>query len=277
MDSQTSSKKRGEGHIVEKIPIPDISKIILVSSGKGGVGKSTVAAGLALSLALEGYSVGLLDADIFGPSVPTLFRLTDDIRPEVEEVDGKHMMIPFERCGIKIMSIGFFFDEKQPVIWRGPMVSNALKQLLTQTSWGKLDYLIVDTPPGTGDIMITLLQQFEVWGAVVVTTPQLVALADVQKTISMLQDKNIGTRVLGIVENMSWFSPVNHPGEKYFIFGKGGGKQLTLNFNLPLLTQIPINEELGVSCDIGNLKRMFSDHHIKYAFDLLVKAVTSRL
>jgi len=277
MDSQTSSKKRGEGHIVEKIPIPDISKIILVSSGKGGVGKSTVAAGLALSLALEGYSVGLLDADIFGPSVPTLFRLTDDIRPEVEEVDGKHMMIPFERSGIKIMSIGFFFDEKQPVIWRGPMVSNALKQLLTQTSWGKLDYLIIDTPPGTGDVMITLLQQFEVSGAVVVTTPQLVALADVQKTISMLQDKNIGTRVLGIVENMSWFSPVNHPEEKYFIFGKGGGKQLTLNFNLPLLTQIPINEELGVSCDIGNLKRMFSDHHIKYAFDLLVKAVTSRL
>ncbi|MDD4490168.1 MAG: Mrp/NBP35 family ATP-binding protein [Paludibacter sp.] len=277
MDSQTSSKKRGEGHIVEKIPIPDISKIILVSSGKGGVGKSTVAAGLALSLALEGYSVGLLDADIFGPSVPTLFRLTDDIRPEVEEVDGKHMMIPFERSGIKIMSIGFFFDEKQPVIWRGPMVSNALKQLLTQTSWGKLDYLIIDTPPGTGDVMITLLQQFEVSGAVVVTTPQLVALADVQKTISMLQDKNIGTRVLGIVENMSWFSPVNHPEEKYFLFGKGGGKQLTLNFNLPLLTQIPINEELGVSCDIGNLKRMFSDHHIKYAFDLLVKAVTSRL
>lgn len=277
MDTQSKPNKQGEGHPIEKLIIPDINKIILVSSGKGGVGKSTVAAGLAVSLALEGYAVGLLDADIFGPSVPTLFHLTDDVRPEVEEVDGKHMMIPFERCGIKIMSIGFFFDEKQPVIWRGPMVSNALKQLLTQTSWGKLDYLIIDTPPGTGDVMITLLQQFEVSGAVVVTTPQLVALADVQKTISMLQDKNIGTRVLGIVENMSWFSPVNHPEEKYFLFGKGGGKQLTLNFNLPLLTQIPINEELGVSCDIGNLKRMFSDHHIKYAFDLLVKAVTSRL
>ena len=277
MNSQTNSNKQGEGHPIEKLQIPDISKILLVSSGKGGVGKSTVAAGLAVSLALEGYAVGLLDADIFGPSVPTLFHLTDDIRPEVEEVDGKHMMIPFERCGIKVMSIGFFFDEKQPVIWRGPMVSNALKQLITQTSWGKLDYLIIDTPPGTGDVMITLLQQFEVSGAVVVTTPQLVALADVKKTISMLQDKNIGTKVMGIVENMSWFSPVNHPEEKYFLFGKGGGKQLSLNFNLPLLTQIPINEELGVSCDEGNLKKMFSDHQIKFAFDLLVKAVTSRL
>lgn len=275
MDSQTNSKKPGEGHSVEKILIPDINKIILVSSGKGGVGKSTVAAGLAVSLALEGYAVGMLDADIFGPSVPTLFHLTEDVRPEVEEVDGKHMMIPFERYGIKIMSIGFFFDEKQPVVWRGPMVSNALKQLLTQTSWGKLDYLIVDTPPGTGDIMITLLQQFEVWGAVVVTTPQLVALADVQKTINMLQDKNIGTQVLGIVENMSWFTPVNHPEEKYFLFGKGGGRQLSLNFNLPLLSQIPINEELGVSCDEGNLKKMFSDDNVKGAFEVLTKAVVN--
>lgn len=277
MDSQTNSKKTGEGRSFEKTLIPDINKIILVSSGKGGVGKSTVAAGLAVSLALEGYSVGLLDADIFGPSVPTLFHLTDDVRPEVEEIDGKQMMIPFERCGIKIMSIGFFFDEKQPIIWRGPMVSNALKQLLTQTSWSKLDYLIIDTPPGTGDVMITLLQQFEVSGAIVVTTPQLVALADVQKTISMLQDKNIGTRVLGIVENMSWFSPVNHPEENYFIFGKGGGEYLSVNFKLPLLTQIPINEELGISCDAGNLKEMFSDHHIKQPFDLLVKAVVSEL
>lgn len=275
MDSQTNSKKPGEGHPVEKILIPDINKIILVSSGKGGVGKSTVAAGLAVSLALEGYAVGMLDADIFGPSVPTLFHLTEDVRPEVEEVDGKHMMIPFERYGIKIMSIGFFFNEKQPVVWRGPMVSNALKQLLTQTSWGKLDYLIVDTPPGTGDIMITLLQQFEVWGAVVVTTPQLVALADVQKTINMLQDKNIGTQVLGIVENMSWFTPVNHPEEKYFLFGKGGGRQLSLNFNLPLLSQIPINEELGISCDEGNLKKMFSDHNVKWAFEVLTKAVVN--
>ena len=275
MDSQTNSKKTGEGHPVEKILIPDINKIILVSSGKGGVGKSTVAAGLAVSLALEGYAVGMLDADIFGPSVPTLFHLTEDVRPEVEEIDGKQMMIPFERYGIKIMSIGFFFDEKQPVVWRGPMVSNALKQLLTQTSWGKLDYLIVDTPPGTGDILITLLQQFEVWGAVVVTTPQLVALADVQKTISMLQDKNIGTQVLGIVENMSWFTPVNHPEEKYFLFGKGGGRQLSLNFNLPLLSQIPINEELGVSCDEGNLKKMFSDYNVKAAFEILTKAVVN--
>ncbi|MDD2284870.1 MAG: Mrp/NBP35 family ATP-binding protein [Paludibacter sp.] len=276
MDSQTNSKKQGEGHPIEKIQISNISKILLVSSGKGGVGKSTVAAGLAVSLALEGYSVGLLDADIFGPSVPTLFHLTDDVCPEVEEVDGKHMMIPFERCGIKIMSIGFFFDEKQPVIWRGPMVSNALKQLLTQTSWGKLDYLIIDTPPGTGDVMITLLQQFEVWGAVVVTTPQLVALADVQKTISMLQDKNIGTNVLGVVENMSWFSPTKHPDEKYYLFGKGGGQQLSQVFNIPLLTHIPLNEKLGVNCDEGNINDIFSENNIKEAFDTLIFALTNK-
>jgi ATP-binding protein involved in chromosome partitioning len=276
MDSQTNSKKQGEGHPIEKLQIPDISKILLVSSGKGGVGKSTVAAGLAVSLALEGYAVGLLDADIFGPSVPTLFHLTDDVRPEVEDVDGKHMMIPFERCGIKIMSIGFFFDEKQPVIWRGPMVSNALKQLLTQTSWGKLDYLIVDTPPGTGDIMITLLQQFEVWGAVVVTTPQLVALADVKKTISMLQDKNIGTKVLGIVENMSWFSPTIHPEEQYFIFGKGGGEKLAAMFDIPLLTQIPLNEQLGVNCDEGKINSILKDINIKQAFEQLSNAVIQK-
>jgi len=277
MDSQTNSKKQGEGHPIEKLQIPDISKILLISSGKGGVGKSTVAAGLAVSLALEGFAVGLLDADIFGPSVPTLFHLTNDVRPEVEEVDGKHMMIPFERCGIKIMSIGFFFDEKQPVIWRGPMVSNALKQLLTQTSWGKLDYLIVDTPPGTGDIMITLLQQFEVWGAIVVTTPQLVALADVQKTISMLQDKNIGTKVMGIVENMSWFSPTIHPEEQYFIFGKGGGEKLAAMFDIPLLTQIPLNEQLGVNCDEGKINSILKDINIKQAFEQLSDAVLKNL
>jgi ATP-binding protein involved in chromosome partitioning len=277
MDSQTNSKKQGEGHPIEKLQIPDISKILLISSGKGGVGKSTVAAGLAVSLALEGFAVGLLDADIFGPSVPTLFHLTNDVRPEVEEVDGKHMMIPFERCGIKIMSIGFFFDEKQPVIWRGPMVSNALKQLLTQTSWGKLDYLIVDTPPGTGDIMITLLQQFEVSGAVVVTTPQLIALADVQKTISMLRDKNIGTRVLGVVENMSWFSPTIHPEEQYFIFGKGGGEKLAAMFDIPLLTQIPLNEQLGVNCDEGKINSILKDINIKQAFEQLSDAVLKNL
>jgi ATP-binding protein involved in chromosome partitioning len=156
------------------------------------------------------------------------------------------------------------------------MVSNALKQLITQTSWGKLDYLIVDTPPGTGDIMITLLQQFEVWGAVVVTTPQLVALADVKKTISMLQDKNIGTKVLGIVENMSWFSPTIHPEEQYFIFGKGGGEKLAAMFDIPLLTQIPLNEQLGVNCDEGKINSILKDINIKQAFEQLSNAVIQK-
>jgi len=276
MDSQPKTHKPVEGHQIVKTQMADIKQIILVTSGKGGVGKSTVAAGLALSLALGGHAVGLLDADIFGPSVPTLFHLTNENRPEVTEINGEQMMQPYVRCEIKIMSIGFFFDEKQPVIWRGPMVSNALKQLINQTNWGVLDYLIVDTPPGTGDVLITLLQQFEIAGAIVVTTPQLVAMADVKKTIGMLRDDNIGTDVIGIVENMSWFTPTNHPDEKYYIFGRGGGQQLSETFNIPLLTQIPVNEELGVNCDEGNLKNMFSDNHIKEAFDALILAVTSR-
>jgi ATP-binding protein involved in chromosome partitioning len=276
MDSQPKTHKPVEGHQIVKTQMTDVKQIILVTSGKGGVGKSTVAAGLALSLALEGHVVGLLDADIFGPSVPTLFHLTNEDRPEVTEINGEQMMLPYVRCGIKIMSIGFFFDEKQPVIWRGPMVSNALKQLINQTNWGMLDYLIVDTPPGTGDVLITLLQQFEIAGAIVVTTPQLVAMADVKKTIGMLRDDNIGTNVIGIVENMSWFAPTKHTDERYYIFGKGGGQQLSATFNIPLLTQIPVNEELGVNCDEGNLKNMFSDNHIKEAFNALIRAVTSR-
>lgn len=259
-----------EHHQIEKTILPDVDKIIMVVSGKGGVGKSTVAAGLALSLALEGYAVGLLDADIFGPSVPTLFNLTNVERPTLIEKDGRHIMEPFVRFGIKIMSIGFFFDPKQAVIWRGPMVSNALKQLMTETLWGKLDYLIIDTPPGTGDIHITLMQQFKISGAIVVTTPQVLAMSDVQKNIGMLRDENIGVPVLGIVENMSWFSPSKHPDEKYFLFGKGGGELLSKTFNIPLLAQIPVNENICAECDKGNLKILYNDKNIKSAFDAIV-------
>ncbi len=254
---------------IEKTMLPDIKNMIMVVSGKGGVGKSTVAAGMAISLAEEGYSVGLLDADIFGPSVPTLMNLHHVERPLMVEKDGKQVMEPFERFGIKVMSIGFFFDPEQAVIWRGPMVSNVLKQLITETNWGALDYLIIDTPPGTGDIHITLLQSFFITGALVITTPQLVAIADVQRTIGMLRDQVIGVPVLGIIENMAWFSPSKHPEEKYFLFGKGGGELLAKTFNVPILAQIPMNETICASCDEGKINELFNDSNVREEFDNL--------
>jgi ATP-binding protein involved in chromosome partitioning len=254
-------------HPIPKIKLPNIKNIILVVSGKGGVGKSTVAAGMAMSLAAEGCSVGLFDADIFGPSVPTLMNLQDVGRPVLLGKEGKQVMVPFERFGIKIMSIGFFFDPEQAAIWRGPMVSNVLKQLMTETDWGELDYLIVDTPPGTGDIHITLMQEFFIDGALVVTTPQLLAIADVQKAIGMLQDSVIGVPALGIIENMAWFTPTNHPEEKYFLFGKGGGELLSETYNIPLIAQIPINETICASCDGGKLGELFKDSEVKAGFD----------
>lgn len=262
-------------HSFEKTALLNIKNMIMVVSGKGGVGKSTVAAGIAMSLAEEGYSVGLLDADIFGPSVPTLMNLHHVERPLMVEKDGKQVMEPFERFGIKVMSIGFFFNPEQAVIWRGPMVSNVLKQLITETNWGELDYLIIDTPPGTGDIHITLLQSFFITGALVVTTPQLVAIADVQKAIGMLNDHTIGVPVLGIVENMAWFTPSKHPDEKYFLFGQGGGELLSKMFNVPLLAQIPMNETICASCDDGKLNELFNDNEIKSGFDNLTDHILS--
>lgn len=259
-----------------KTKLPYIKKIIMITSGKGGVGKSTVSSALALKLTREGYSVGLLDADIFGPSIPTLFSIQNDARPTLIEKNGKQLMEPFNRLGLKIMSIGFFFEEKQAVVWRGPMVTNAIKQLLTETDWGELDYLIIDTPPGTGDVLITLLQSFYISGAIVVTTPQKMSVADVQKAISMLQDKNIGIPVLGIVENMSWFTPTKHPEEKYIIFGQGGAQKLSEIFNISILAQIPINEFICQICDKGNLADIFEDPNIDAAFTQLTNAIINQ-
>jgi ATP-binding protein involved in chromosome partitioning len=259
---------------IEKTKLPDIKNIIMVASGKGGVGKSTVAAGLALSLAMEGYAVGLMDADIYGPSIPTLFNLHNE-QPSTVLMDGKDKIEPFVKFGVKVMSIGFFIDSKQPVLWRGPLASNGLKQLITDTNWGQLDYLILDTPPGTGDIHITLLQQYEISGAIIVTTPQLIALADVQKAITMFRDQHVGVPVLGLVENMAWFAPTKHPDEKYFLFGQGGGEELSKTFNIPLLAQIPMNESICVSCDGGRLNELFNDNGVKSGFDNLLKGITN--
>ena len=259
-------------NLIEKSKFENIKKIIVVASGKGGVGKSTVAAGIALSLARNGYKTGLMDADIYGPSIPTLFDLHDK-RPLVLKKDGKDLIEPFIKYGIKIMSIGFIIDSNQAVIWRGPMLSNGLKQLINDTDWGELDYLIIDTPPGTGDIHITLLQQYEMSGAVIVTTPQSVALEDVKKTISMFRSEHIGIPVYGIVENMAWFSPTKHPDEKYFLFGKGGGEKLSKMFDIPLIAQIPINESVCNTCDDGDLNELFNENAVKAGFDNLLKTI----
>jgi len=274
MDAQQKTYKMADAHQIVKTKLPNIKKIIMVASGKGGVGKSTVAAGLALSMALEGYAVGLLDADIYGPSIPTLFNLENAERPVMTEYEGKYLIEPYIRFGIKIMSIGFFFGAQQAVIWRGPMVAKGLKQMMTETSWGELDYLIIDTPPGTGDVHITLLQEFEMSGVLVVTTPQMLALSDVQKAISLFRDQHVGAKVLGIIENMSWFSPAAHPDEKYFLFGSGGGEALSKMFNIPLLTQIPINEEICSACDNGKLNELFNDNAVRLAYNSIVIKIT---
>lgn len=257
---------------IERFNLDGIKKIIIVASGKGGVGKSTVAAGMAVSLAKKGYKTGLMDADIYGPSTPTLFHLQNE-RPVSVEKDGKTWIVPFERDGIRVMSLGFFFTAEQAVLWRGPMATNALKQLLNDTDWGELDYLIIDTPPGTGDIHITLVQQFEIEGVIVVTTPQLVALADVQKCIGLFRASNIQIPVLGIVENMAWFAPSLHPDERYYLFGKGGGEQLSKQFGIPVIAQIPVSERVCGQCDAGNVEEMLLEKDVSAAFNQLVNCI----
>ena len=231
-------------------PLPGVKNIIGVSSGKGGVGKSTIACNLAVALAQEGYRVGLLDADIFGPSVPKMFGI-EDTQLYTHEVDGKVLIIPAERYGVKILSIGFVVDKDKAVLWRGAMASNALKQLINEADWGELDYFIIDMPPGTSDIHLTLVQTLGITGAIVVTTPQEVALADARKGVSMFLGEHVNVPVLGIVENMSWFTPASHPDEKYYIFGRDGGKHLAETLQVSLLGQIPLVASICQSGDEG--------------------------
>ncbi len=232
--------------VKEKAPVlPGVKNIVGVSSGKGGVGKSTIAANLAVALAREGYSVGLIDADIFGPSVPKMFGL-EDTELYMHEVDGRQLIIPAERYGVKVLSIGFLVDKDAPVLWRGSMASNALRQLIEEADWGNLDYFLIDMPPGTSDIHLTLVQTLALTGVVVVTTPQEVALADARKGIAMFQSDKVNVPVLGLVENMAWFTPEKHPEERYYIFGRDGGVKLAEKLHIKLLAQIPI---VGSICD----------------------------
>ena len=227
-----------------------VRHIIGVASGKGGVGKSTVAVNLACALARLGHRVGLADADVYGPSVP-LMTGTEGQQPLAEEVDGKEMMVPLEKYGVKWMSIGYFAERGQALIWRGPMACNALKQMILQVEWGPLDFLLVDMPPGTGDIHISLLQDIPVEGAILVTTPQEVALADVEKGAAMFSNKNINRPVFGLVENMAWFTPAEHPDEQYYIFGKDGGERMARQLGIELLGRIPLVQSIRESGDAG--------------------------
>lgn len=230
--------------------LPGVKNIIAVSSGKGGVGKSTVTANLAIGLAKLGYRVGLLDTDIFGPSMPKMFGVEEE-RPYAVQVDGRDLIVPIEKYGVKLLSIGFFVNPDQATLWRGGMASNALKQLITDAQWGELDYFILDTPPGTSDIHLTLLQTLGITGAVIVSTPQQVALADARKGINMYMNDKVNVPILGLVENMAWFTPAELPENKYHIFGKDGCKQLAEELNVPLLAQIPLIQSVCEDGDKG--------------------------
>ena len=253
--------------------LPNVKNIIAVFSGKGGVGKSTVSSNLAVSLASLGYKVGLLDADIHGPSIPKMFGV-EDAHPEVVEVEGRHEIIPIEKYGVKILSIGFFVNPNDALVWRGAVSSNALKQLMTDAQWGDLDYFVMDLPPGTGDIHLTIVQTVGITGAIVVTTPQEVALADARKGVSMFTGEKINVPVLGLVENMAWFTPAELPENKYYIFGKEGGKRLAEELDIPLLGQIPLVQSVREGGDAGRPIAVDENSIMSLAFrDLALKVV----
>ena len=252
--------------------LPLVKNVIAVSSGKGGVGKSTVAANLAVSLAALGCNVGLLDADIFGPSMPKMFHLEAE-RIFAEMKDGRQLLIPAMKYGVKLLSIGFFVNPDTATLWRGGMASNALKQLIADADWGELDYLVLDTPPGTSDIHLTLLQNLAITGAVIVSTPQQVALADARKGIDMYRNDKVNVPILGLVENMAWFTPEELPDNKYYIFGRGGASRLAEEMGVPLLGQLPIVQSICESGDEGEPAALNADSLIGKAFRTLAQAV----
>ena len=258
---------------VEKL-LPQVKNIIAVSSGKGGVGKSTVSANLAIALAILGYKVGLLDTDIFGPSMPKMFGV-EDARPYAVEKEGRQLIAPIERYGVKLLSIGFFVNPDTATVWRGGMATSALKQLIADADWGELDYFILDTPPGTSDIHLTLLQTLSITGAVIVSTPQKVALADARKGIDMYRNEKVNVPILGLVENMAWFTPAELPQNKYYIFGKDGCKDLAAEMGCPLLAQLPLVQSVCEQGDAGSPAVVHTDTVMGQAFLNLAQAVVT--
>lgn len=257
-------------------PIPGIQNIIAVASGKGGVGKSTITANLAVSLSNMGFKVGLLDADIYGPSIPTMFDVENE-KPLSIKVNGKSKMKPIESYGVKVLSIGFFTKPSQAVIWRGPMAGKALNQMIFDANWGELDFLLVDLPPGTGDIHLSIMQSMPITGAVVVSTPQNVALADARKGVAMFQQESINVPVLGIVENMAYFTPEELPNNKYYIFGESGARRLSEDINVPFLGEIPLVQSIRESGDVGRPAALQENTSIVKAFDGLTKNVVQQV
>ncbi len=259
-------------------PLAGVKNIIGVSSGKGGVGKSTIAANLAVALAREGYKVGLLDADIFGPSVPKMFGV-EDAELFMHKVDDRELIIPLEKHGVKLLSIGFLVDKNAPVLWRGSMASNALRQLITDADWGELDYFLIDMPPGTSDIHLTLVQTLGITGVVIVTTPQEVALADARKGVNMFLGDKVNVPVLGLVENMAWFTPETHPDERYYLFGREGGVRLAKELGVRLLAQIPLVASVCEGGDCGEpiaLKDSIMAHEFLHLAHEVADAVEER-
>jgi len=261
----------------ETAQLKNIKNIILVSSGKGGVGKSTVAANLALSLAQTGAKTGLLDADIYGPSIPLMFGVENAKPASLKDAEGKTKIVPIEKHGLKLLSIGFFTDPNQPIPWRGPMATSAIKQLFNDTDWGELDYLIVDMPPGTGDIHITVAQNYPISGAVIVTTPQQVALADAIKGMAMYQMEGVKVPILGVVENMAYFTPAELPENKYYIFGKDGGKRLAADNQVPFLGEVPLVKSIADAGDNGFPIALDQQDPVSLAFTELAGKVAQQL
>lgn len=256
--------------------LPNVKNIITVASGKGGVGKSTVAVNLALALLRSGAKVGLIDADIYGPSVPTMLGLQSS-RPGIQQVDDKNKIVPVDYLGMQVMSIGFLIQDKQPVAWRGPMATSALRQIITDALWDDLDYLVLDLPPGTGDIHLTLAQLVPVTGAIVVTTPQEVALIDARKAIAFYQLESVNVPVLGVVENMSYFTPPELPDKKYYIFGKGGGRLLAQQFEVPFLGELPIEQDIREGGDFGKPISLQTATAAAGAFEQLAQSVAQQI
>jgi ATP-binding protein involved in chromosome partitioning len=257
-------------------PIPGIQNIIAVASGKGGVGKSTVTANLAVSLAKMGFKVGILDADIYGPSIPIMFDVADE-RPLSVTINGKSKMKPVENYGVKILSIGFFTKPDQAVIWRGPMASKALNQMIFDAAWGELDFLLIDLPPGTGDIHLSIMQALPITGAVVVSTPQNIALADAKKGVAMFQQDNINVPVLGIIENMAYFTPAELPDNKYYIFGQEGAKHLAEDLNVPLLGEVPLVQSIREAGDVGRPAALQTASPIEEAYESITREVVQQV
>lgn len=270
MTADVTSSRIGKGPL-----LPNVKNIIAIASGKGGVGKSTITANLAVALHRSGAKVGLIDADISGPSIPTMFD-AEDMQPLVTQKDGKNLIVPIRQYGIKMISIGFLAPPDSAVVWRGPMASSALRQFIMDTEWGELDYLLIDLPPGTGDIHLTLVQTVPVTGAVIVTTPQKVALADARKGLAMFKQPQINVPVLGVVENMAYFTPEELPDSKYYIFGKEGGKQLALQYDVPLLGQIPLVQSIREAGDFGK-PAVMSDEITAKAFQELAQSLAQQV